>query len=282
MRSKIPQLVSVSWLQSNLASEGIRLVDCRWVLGQTGEGRRQYEEGHIPGAVHLDLEGPLSGRGGPGRHPIPTKQDFQKVMSEIGVDRERHVIVYDEGNGTPAARLWWLLRYFGHEKVSVLNGGWSVWIKEGGVTEKESAVFPATKFVARPKRKWVVDKVAVDSLRDYADVLLIDARSPERYRGEVEPIDSRPGHIPGAKNYPFTLAIDPETGLFLLPELFQSRFRELGVGQAKTIICYCGSGVTACTDILALNLAGIDALLYEGSWSDWSQDPTLPATKGLT
>ena len=276
MRSLPGHLVSTDWLQSNLPKDDLRVVDCRWRMETPGEGRREYEGGHIPGAVHLDVEEHLSRKEGPGRHPLPTRQEFDAAMSGIGVDRETQVIVYDDGKGAPAARLWWLLRYYGHEKVSVLDGGWSLWVKEERPTATEIPEYPKTKFAARPKRKWVVDKEAVDSLREDPEVLLIDARAPERYRGEVEPIYPRAGHIPGSENLPFFTTIDPETGLFLTPEKLHAAFEKMGAGQAKTIICYCGSGITACTNLLALSLTGRDAKLYEGSFSDWSRDANLP------
>lgn len=271
-----PEIVTTGWLHDHRDDRLVRIVDCRWVLGKLGEGRRQYEEGHIPRAVHLDVEGHLSGKEGPGRHPIPPKRDFQKVMSEIGVGRETHVVAYDDGKGAPAARLWWILRYYGHEKVSVLDGGWELWVKEQRPTDQAIPHYSAAEFIARPKKKWVADKAAVDSLRDQPDVLLIDARAPERYRGEVEPTDPKAGHIPGAQNFPFVNVVDPETGRFFPKEKLKAEFDKLGTKEAKTVICYCGSGVTACTDILALKLTGYDALLYEGSWSDWCADPNLP------
>lgn len=271
--------MTTAWLESNLQNPAVRIIDCRWILGQPGVGRRQYKEGHIPGAVHLDVDEHLSAKEGPGRHPLPSKRDFQKVISGVGIRRETQVVVYDEGKGAPAARLWWLLRYYGHENVSILDGGWSLWVQDGKTIETEIKTYPAMPFAARPKRRWVVDKEAIDAVRDEADVLLLDARAPERYRGEVEPIDARAGHIPGAKNFPFVETLDPATGKFLAPEVLKGKFRELGTNEAVTIICYCGSGVTACTDIFALHLIGIEAKLYEGSWSDWSRDSELPAQK---
>lgn len=276
-----PELVSTNWLQENLYNLSVRVVDTRWALGHPGEGRRHYDQGHISGAVHLDVDEHLSAKEGPGRHPIPRRYDFQKLMSEIGIRRETHVVVYDDGKGVPAARLWWLLRYYGHDQVSVLDGGWALWKKEGRPASHEIPQFNSTDFVGRPRRKWMVDKEGVDGVRDNPETLLIDARSPERYRGEVEPIDPRPGHIPGALNFFYANTLDPESGKFLPPEKLREEFEKVGADQAKTIICYCGSGVSACTNILALSLAGFDAQLYEGSWSEWSKDMSLPATTGL-
>lgn len=273
-------LVNPDWLQMHLATTDCRIIDCRWFLGNPGEGRKQYEAGHIPGAIHLDVDTHLSGKSGPGRHPIPNKRDFQKVMSEAGVHRDTHVIIYDAGTGAPAARLWWLLNYFGHEKTSLLDGGWKLWVEQGGAVEQSVPQYPSAEFVARAKPRWVLDKMGVDALRVDADVMIVDARAPERYRGEVEPIDAKAGHIPGAINLPYTSVIDPVTGRFLSPEKLKQKLTETGVQKDQTVICYCGSGITACTNILAMELAGINAKLYEGSWSDWSQDADLPiATK---
>lgn len=273
-------LVSTDWLQSHLQDSDIRIIDSRWVLGKLGEGKRLYEEGHIPGAIHLDIEEHLSGKEGPGRHPIPKKRDFENVMSEMGVSRDKHIIVYDDGKGAPAARLWWLFRYFGHEFVSVLDGGWNLWVREMKTTEREVRRYQAQKYTARAKHPMVLDKEGVDSLRDDPQVQLLDARAPERFRGDLEPLDAKAGHIPGAENFPYTQTLDPETGKFLSPEKLKEVFQKMGTDKAETVICYCGSGVTACTNILALKLIGIEAKLYEGSWSDWSKDSGLSiATK---
>jgi thiosulfate/3-mercaptopyruvate sulfurtransferase len=277
----VPQsLVTADWLLEHLNDSGVRVVDCRWVIGQTGEGRRQYEAGHIPGAAHLDIEAHLSKKEGPGRHPLPGRRQFQDALSAIGVARDMQVVAYDSGNGASVARLWWLLNYYGHENVSVLDGGWNAWLAKGGPVSTETPEFSKTEFVGRPRRKWVVDKEAVDSLRDHSDVLLIDARAPERFRGEVETFDPRPGHIPGALNFPFSQTIDAATGLFRKSEDLKAEFEKLGAKDAEKIICYCGSGITACTNILALKLAGYEAQLYEGSWSDWSSDANMQATTG--
>ncbi len=274
------ELVSVEWLQQHLQDHDLRIVDCRWVLGQAGEGRRQYEAGHIPGAVHLDIDEQLTGKEGPGRHPLPSRFNFQKLIVSIGVSKSTHVVVYDAGHGMPAPRLWWLLKFYGHDNVSVLDGGWEGWLKEGGPVQTEIQEYSSGDFTARPKRKWVVDKATVDARRDETAALLIDARASERYRGEVEPIDAKAGHIPGSENFPYAQTIDPATGRFLPAETLKAEFKKIGVDATRDIVCYCGSGITACTAILALKIAGFEAQLYEGSWSDWSADANLPvATK---
>ncbi len=282
MTSTISDLVTTDWLAERLNAPGLRVIDCRWVLGQLGEGRRQYDLGHIPRAAHLDVDEHLSGKKekGPGRHPIPGRRFFQDLLSSLGIGRDTHVIAYDAGAALPATRLWWLLKYYGHDLVSVLDGGWQAWTQENRPISQEVPTFYEEKFEGRPRKKMAVDKVQVDSIRDEAETLLIDARSPERYRGETEPFDARPGHIPGAENFPCAQTIDPDTGKFLPPETLKALFQKIGVSKTKNIICYCGSGITACTNIFALKLAGHEAQLYEGSWSDWSADANLPATVG--
>ncbi|MBI4196547.1 MAG: sulfurtransferase, partial [Deltaproteobacteria bacterium] len=266
-------LVSRAWIEKLLEDPLLRIIVCRWILGKPGEGRRHYEEGHIPEAIHLDVDEQLSGKAGPGRHPIPRRADFERTMSEIGVGVDTYVIAYDAGNGMPAPRLWWLLRYFSHEKISVLDGGWKLWVKEG----RRVAAGPSPRSSPVDGRVWIaggrpgeglVGKSYVTAQLNNSSITLIDARSPERYRGEIEPIDKRAGHIPGAINVPFTQCVDEE-GRYRPPSYIKR-------GEIQETICYCGSGITACTDIFALKLAGIDAKLYEGSWSDWSNDIDLP------
>ncbi|QQR81875.1 MAG: sulfurtransferase [Deltaproteobacteria bacterium] len=272
-------LVSTDWLQQQMGDHYLRIVDCRWVLGQPGEGHRLYEEGHITGALHLDVDDHLSGKEGPGRHPIPNKRDFENILSEMGIAREHHVVAYDDGQGAPAARLWWLMKFFGHDNVSVLDGGWNLWTKEGRATEREMRRYISQKFFARAKHVMTVDMEGMDTFRTEPDVVVIDARAPERYRGEVEPIDARAGHIPGAENFFFKLCLDPATGKFLPPAKLKALFQELGVSKDKTVISYCGSGITACTNVFALKLAGFNSKLYEGSWSEWSKDSQKPLAK---
>ena len=276
----ISDLVTADWLFENINNPYLRMVDCRWLLGQPEEGRHQYENGHIPGAVHLDVEKHLSGKEGPGRHPLPQKRDFQKILEEIGVSREMHVIAYDAGTGMPAPRLWWLLRYYGHERVSILDGGWRTWTTGGKPVEYQVPHYPKGEFVARAKLKWLLNQKGVDDLRDNPEVVLLDVRTPERYRGEVEPIDARAGHIPGAVNLPFTQLINQETGCFLPAEQLKEMFAQVGATKADITICYCGSGITACTNIFALRLVGVEAKLYEGSWGEWSQDLSQPIVTG--
>ena len=203
-------------------------------------------------------------------------------MSRLGIGGQTHVVAYDDSGGSTAARLWWLLRYFGHPRVSVLDGGIDRWIVEGRPLETETFAPPPARFTARPQQGWVVDRAAVQQLCGDPSALLLDARAAERYEGRVEPVDPRAGHIPGARSAPFAGNLRDEPAPRLKsPEALRARFDALGAPQARTVVSYCGSGITACHNLLALHLAGYGgAVLYEGSWSDWSADPALEAATG--
>jgi thiosulfate/3-mercaptopyruvate sulfurtransferase len=227
----------------------------------------------VPGAAFLDVDADLaSPRGqGPGRHPLPTAERFAATMSRAGVGADTHVVAYDFGDGSTAARLWWLLRHFGHERVSLLDGGWARWRAEGRASESATPAITPAVFVVRPRSGDLVDADAVERLRREPDTLLIDSRMPERYEGRTEPIDPVAGHVPLAVNHPYPrnvrAADDPR---FLPPDTLRERFAALGADRAERVIAYCGSGVNACQNLFALHLAGFrDGLLYEGSWSDW-------------
>ena len=284
MSDSVPPLVSVTWLAHRLDDPQVRVADVRWYLPHLGKsGVGEYEAGHIPGAVFLDVDTELSApRGeGPGRHPLPTAMTFGAVMRRAGVNSDTHVVAYDDGGGT-AARLWWLLRYFGHDRVSLLDGGLPAWQAARLPLETGAGrIMPPGNLVAHPRPAWVVDKEEVARLAA-AGAVVLDARARERYEGKVEPIDARPGHIPGALSAPFAENVATD-GRFLDPAQLRAKYAALGVDEAETVVAYCGSGVTACHDIFALHLAGrTDAKLYEGSWSDWAADPTLPAATGPT
>jgi thiosulfate/3-mercaptopyruvate sulfurtransferase len=260
----------------------VRPVDVRWYLTERERGRAEYDAGHIPGAPFLSVDDDLSApRGqGPGRHPLPTPEAFAKVAERAGISRDTHVVAYDASGGAYAARLWWLLRYFGHERVSLLDGGWPAWQAAGYPVERETpAPAPAT-FTPLPRPALVVDADAVERLRRNPRALILDARANERYEGLVEPIDPQAGHIPGARSAPHAGNLRDD-GTMKLPDELRQRYIDLGADVADTVVCYCGSGVTAAHDIFALHLAGrTDALLYEGSWSDWSSDRSRPVATG--
>jgi thiosulfate/3-mercaptopyruvate sulfurtransferase len=277
-----PSLVTPEWLSERLGAPGIRVVDTRWYLMEPARGEAEYREAHIPGAVYMDMERDLAApKGhGPGRHPLPQPEAFASSAGRAGIGPETLVVAYDSSGGAAAARLWWLLRYYGHAQFALLDGGWQAWLAAGLPSEAGVAQAPPAQFVAQPRRELVVDAAQVDAIRQATGALLIDARAGERYVGAVEPIDPRAGHIPGAVSAPFAGNLGAD-GRFLPPEALRARFAALGAERAQPLVCYCGSGVTAAHNLLALELAGITGgLLYEGSWSDWSSDPARPAATG--
>jgi len=285
--AKAPALVSTEWLATHVEDPGLRVADVRWYLPHLGKrGGEEYAQGHIPGAVFVDLERDLANPAGsgPGRHPLPSAPNFQEAMARAGVGPQTHVVAYDDFGGAIAARLWWLLRSFGHPRVSVLDGGIPRWILEGRAVEGGAAspVRSAEAFVARTQPGWVVDREAVRRWSRDPRALVLDARAAERYEGRVEPVDPRAGHVPGARSAPFAENMLDEPAPRMLPRAaLRERYQRLGAAGATPVVAYCGSGVTACHTLLALHLAGLpDGLLYEGSWSDWSSDPTLPAATG--
>ena len=282
--SSAPGLVSVEWLAQRLDDPDVRVCDVRWYLPHLDRsGRGEYAAGHIPGAVFVDLDTELAGPPdlGPGRHPLPPAERFGEAMSRAGIGAQTHVVAYDDSGGATAARLWWLLLFFGHPRASVLDGGLTAWRAAGKAASTEEPSYRKAQFTAIPQRDRVVDKAVVDRLRRDPDAAILDARATERYEGRVEPVDARPGHVPGAVSAPYAGNVDPERHTFLPPDQLRDRYARLGVSPERTVVAYCGSGVTACHTLLALHLAGFtDSLLYEGSWSDWSKDPSLPAATG--
>lgn len=244
-------LVTAAWLQEHLTDPDVRVVDCRYVLGRPGAGRMAYLERHIAGASYLDLDEDLAapvGDGRDGRHPLPDPEAFAAAARRAGISRDTSVVAYDGSMTGGAARLWWLLRHFGHDRVSVLDGGFAGW--EGPVRAGEEPGESGDFEVAQIRD----DLVTAEQIQAGAGGLLLDARAPERFRGEVEPIDAVAGHIPGARNVPFTGPVPDEV-----------------IAEDSELTAYCGSGVTAAVVLLKLAAAGRDeAKLYPGSWSEWS------------
>lgn len=282
---RVPLLVNTEWLAAQLGNPALRVADIRWSLVETGKGRRDYEAGHIPGAVFLDLDTDLAApRGeGPGRHPLPRAEAFAAAMSRAGVGPGTHVIAYDTGDGSTAARLWWLLRHFGHERVSLLDGGIARWSAEGRPLEHGAREFEPGDFTAAPQAGMVVSAAEVERLRTDPRALVLDVRMAPRYEGRTEPVDPVAGHVPGAKNrpYPANVRLPGEDPRFLEPAQLREAFATLGADRAERVVCYCGSGVNACQGLFALELAGIlGGLLYEGSWSDWCSVPERPVATG--
>jgi len=278
----VTPLISTQGL--NDAMQGPRpplVLDIRWALGAP-PGIEEYRRGHVPGASYVDLDKELAGTPGPGRHPLPDAAAFQAAMRRHGVSAKRPVVVYDAGTSTAAARAWWDLKYFGHPDVRVLDGGYAAWVAENrpiATGEDETAADPSAEgdFDAAPGGMPILNAEGASGVA--AQGVLIDARAPERFRGDVEPVDRIAGHIPGAANLPTAGNVD-STGHFLPADVLRSRFAGLGAKPAVPVGTYCGSGVTAAHTVLALAVAGIDASLYVGSWSEWITDSSRPVATG--
>jgi thiosulfate/3-mercaptopyruvate sulfurtransferase len=277
-------LVSVPWLAVHLDDPGVIVCDVRWYL-QGPRGADAYAAGHLPGATFVDLDTELSaprGEGRPGRHPLPAAAQLSGLLARVGAGKDTLLVGYDDAGGGIAARLWWLLRYFGHGGGRVLDGGIQAWTAAGHPLETAvRARRPAPPLALAPRPAMVVDKTRVAGLARSPSALVLDARAAERFEGKVETVDARPGHVPGARNAPFAENLVAPGGVFRTADELRGRYAALGASSAQTVVAYCGSGVTACHDLLALSLIGRDdALLYEGSWSDWAGDPALPAALG--
>jgi thiosulfate/3-mercaptopyruvate sulfurtransferase len=260
------------------ALDDVTVLDVRWRLGGP-PGEEEFLRGHLPGASYVDLETELADPPGErGRHPLPDAERFAAAMRSHGVRGDRPVVVYDDAAGTSAARCWWLLRYFGHSRVRLLDAGFSGWVEAGGPVQAGPVEVPAGDFVAVPGRMPVVD--ADGAARLARDGVLVDARAAERFRGEVEPVDPVAGHIPGAVNVPTALNLAPPqaaaVGRFADPDALAATYARAGVAPGADVGVYCGSGVTAAHDVLALELIGVTAAMYPGSWSEWVRDPSRP------
>ena len=277
---RLPEpVVGVDWLVAHLGDPALRIADVRWSLTGPG-GRERYDAGHLPRAIHLDVDRDLSAPGrGPGRHPLPTPEALAATLGSRGIGDEHAVVVYDDAGGSIAARLWWLFRHFGHDgSCAVLDGGIGAWTGAGHPLTTELPTYPPAHWTPGVERDDVVDADAVAEAARSGTAVLLDARAGERYRGEVEPIDPRPGHIPGALNAPWSENVDWRR--FRSRTELRAQYEGLHAAD-RPVIAYCGSGITATHDLLALELAGIaGARLYAGSWSDWSSDPRRPAALG--
>ncbi len=268
--SETAQTVSPQWLEDHLDDSDVVIIDCRFSLADSEAGRQQYLAEHIPEAYYFDLNQDLSspvGKHG-GRHPLPDPQELAEKLASIGVTfGQTQVVAYDDSQLAFAARLWWLLRYLGHDRVAVLDGGWSGWQADGRPTTTALPLPHPGQFEPQVRHDWVVDYETVKARKDRPEVVLIDSRDRDRYRGEREPIDPIAGHIPGALNYPWKEVTD-DRGEVQPPEWQQQHWQELP--DAKEVMVYCGSGVTACVNLFSLELANVPNLkLYAGSWSDW-------------
>ena len=276
-------LMSTAALAARLDDPALAIVDCRFKLDDVAWGEREYSAAHVPGAAYAHLDRDLSGpkTGTNGRHPLPEPNALRATLGRLGAAGGVQVVAYDQDNGMYASRLWWLLRFMGHDAVAVLDGGFRTWIAEGRPTQQGSDASEARAFDGSARPGMAVDVADVASISALPEWRLVDARAPERYRGETEPLDKTAGHIPGAVNHFFQWNLD-ERGLFKSPEALGAKLREsLGDVKPDRLVCYCGSGVTACHNLLALEHAGLTgARLYPGSWSEWSSDPTRPVAVG--
>ena len=258
--------------------DDVRVLDFRWYLGEPERGQEEYEAGHVPGAVFVDLEDvtgetKVSGEGG--RHPLPTRAQFESAMRRAGVERSTRVVAYDDAGGSVAARLWWLLKIHGHDRVQVLDGGIQSWTD--GVEQGTNAVEPGDFEADDPDLSDVLTYDEMTKLGD--DSVIVDVRGGERYRGDTEPIDPIAGHVPGAKNA-FWQQFLMDDGKIASPDELRARFEKLGVSEGNAVI-YCGSGVVACQTKLALEGAGLGPVrIYAGGWSDWSNRPGAKVATG--
>lgn len=275
-------LIDASRLATRLAGQDPpTLLDIRWSLARP-DGRDEYLAGHLPGARYVDLERDLSGRKDPprGRHPLPDAADLQASLRRAGVRQDHPVVVYDDAGGQSAARAWWLLRWAGHQSVQVLDGGLGAWVAAGGRLEEGTPPpGPEGDVEVRPGTLPAVDTAEV--VDRAPGRTLIDCRAEERFRGEHEPVDPVAGHIPGAINLPNAGNLDPD-GRFRSPEALRARFVEAGLGDeaGQPPIVYCGSGVSAAHELLAMEVAGLAGVLYPPSWSGWVSDPSRPVATG--
>jgi len=275
-------LISTESLASHLGEAWV-IVDCRYDLQNESWGREQYRLAHVPGAVYAslgeDLAAPRTGTNG--RHPLPSVEALAETFGRLGISRDVQVIAYDQNTGMYASRLWWSLRYLGHDAMAVLDGGWAKWTREGRPTSSGDERRPSTVFTPDPRPEMSLRVEQVGARLDDPSMLLVDARAPERFEGRTEPIDRAAGHIPGAVNHFFKSNLADDGTMLAPDELLKGFVRLLKGRDPAEAVMYCGSGVTACQNLLAMEHAGLPgARLYAGSWSEWSADPARPTEKG--
>jgi thiosulfate/3-mercaptopyruvate sulfurtransferase len=281
-------LIDASALRELVGKPAVAVIDCRFDLINPEGGRRAYLKGHIPGARYVDLNKDLSAPISPnsGRHPLPSPQDFAATLGRLGIGHATQVIAYDDAGGSFAARAWWLLRWLGHESVAVLDGGIKAWSAAGGMLEsgEEKPLpreTPGGRISPRANGAAVIDTPDIAAFLTDPKHLLVDARAAERFAGSVEPIDAVAGHIAGAVNHPFSANLAPDGRFLPAPELKRLWDARLAGRKAAQVAAMCGSGVTACHNLLSLEIAGLrGAKLYAGSWSEWIRDPTRPVARG--
>ena len=279
---KFTTLISVDDLAANLDIPGLIVCDCRHDLADTESGRRAYAVSHVPGArfVHLDedLSGPKTGKNG--RHPLPDPEVFRRRLGALGMDNTRQIVAYDASGGCYAARLWWMLRWLGHDRAAVLDGGWDAWVRAGRPVTAAPPVIKPAAFAARVTPRLAVDADYVAAHLNRDEFSVLDARSAERFRGENETLDPVGGHIPGAINRFFKNNLDASGRFKPADELRREFSGLLGARRPENILHQCGSGVTACHNLLAMEIAGFSgSRLYPGSWSEWCSDPKRPVAR---
>ena len=280
-------LIDASALRELAGRPEVAVIDCRFDLNRPEGGRLAYLAGHIPGARYADLNKDLSAPINPnsGRHPLPSPKDFAATLSRLGIGNATQVIAYDDAGGSFAARLWWMLRWLGHRSVAVLDGGIKAWTAARGTLESGGerplpAETPGGRISARADGAAVIDTADIAAFLTDPGNLLVDARAAERFAGSVEPIDAVAGHIAGAVNHPFSANLAPDGRFLPAPDLKRLWASRLAGRQAAHLAAMCGSGVTACHNLLSLEVAGLSgAKLYAGSWSEWSSDPRRPVEK---
>jgi thiosulfate/3-mercaptopyruvate sulfurtransferase len=276
-------LIDVDSLRKLLGEPRLAVIDCRFDLLNPEAGRQAFLAGHIPQARYADLNRDLSAPLGPGtgRHPLPAPDTFAESLGRLGIGNDSQVVAYDDANGSFAARLWWMLRWVGHGAVAVLDGGLRAWTAQGGALESGDAPPRQERFTVRLGLQSVVSTAEIERDLRHPGTLLVDARAPERFAGFVEPIDSVAGHVPGAVNHPMTLNLGAD-GRFLPAAELRRRWQERLAGRdAANVVAMCGSGVTACHNLLGLEAAGLrGGKLYAGSWSEWIADPSRPIERG--
>ena len=275
-------LIGTADLDARIHDPTFVVVDCRYDLADVDAGERAYRAGHLPGARFMHVDRDLSGvkTGKNGRHPLPGISELTATFGSAGIDATKQVVAYDQGSGMWASRLWWLLQWLGHEAVAVLDGGIAKWTAEGRVLSRDEPEAHAAAFVARPSKATASTAEILDNLRT-GTLKVLDARAPERFRGEAEPIDPVAGHIPGAINRPYAANLSSESTFKPAAQLRAEFEALLGSTLPSAVVHQCGSGVTACHNALAMAIAGVPgSRLYPGSWSEWIADPSRPVARG--
>lgn len=277
-------IVDTQTLSNHLADPNWLVFDCRFSLADPDKGYTDYQRNRIPGAQYLHLDRDLSAPvvpGKTGRHPLPEPDEFGSMMAERGLSDSTLAVAYDDANGSIAARLWWMLKWIGHDRVALLDGGWQKWVAEHLPVNHQKSVPARGSLKVEPKPEMLVSMDWLKNNLGRGQIKVLDARAPERYRGDTEPIDPVAGHISGALSAPFSENLGPD-GTFLAPEILRARLETILQGTpVDSVVCYCGSGVTAAHNVLAFALAGLDQpSLYAGSWSEWITRPENPIAVG--